>query len=99
MTTSIRRWVEDERIGAVLDEYVDEGCSESAACLACPLPVCRYDDPAWYQKLLRYRRDIERVELIRKHKSVSGAARSLGQDPRTMHRAGARLRAGVPVPR
>lgn len=26
--------------------YVDKGCEVAPACLACPLPQCRYDGPA-----------------------------------------------------
>ena len=37
--------------------YEDTGCEASDSCLDCPLPRCRYDDPAWYQRNRRLARD------------------------------------------
>lgn len=39
--------------------YRDNGCEVSSSCLKCPLPQCKYDDPAWYQREIRSRRDQE----------------------------------------
>ena len=39
------------------DYFPDNGCSIAPSCLNCPLPFCRYDDPAgylsWQQKQRR----------------------------------------------
>ena len=29
--------------------YEDTGCEVSQACLNCPLPQCKYDDPDWFR--------------------------------------------------
>ncbi len=33
--------------------YEDTGCEVSLSCLNCPLPQCKYDDPAWFQRYQR----------------------------------------------
>ena len=32
--------------------YEDTGCEVSSSCLDCPLPQCKYDDPAWFLSLI-----------------------------------------------
>ena len=44
--------------------YVDDGCSVAPACLACPLPACRYDDPYAYSMWLYRRKDIPILAAI-----------------------------------
>ena len=39
--------------------YEDTGCEVAASCLNCPLPRCKYDDPAWYQRNRRLARDFK----------------------------------------
>ena len=39
--------------------YEDTGCEVSDACLDCPLPKCKYDDPAWFQRNKRLARDFK----------------------------------------
>ncbi len=43
--------------------YRDDGCEVSPSCLNCPLPQCKYDDPAWYQREIRNRRDQEVLKV------------------------------------
>ncbi len=38
--------------------YEDTGCEVTSSCLVCPLSRCRYDDPAWYQRLRRAAKDM-----------------------------------------
>jgi hypothetical protein len=45
--------------------YVDTGCEVAMSCLACPLPRCKFDDPAWYQAYRRQGRDIEVLDACR----------------------------------
>ncbi len=39
--------------------YEDTGCEVSTSCLNCPLPQCKYDDPAWFQRNRRLARDFK----------------------------------------
>lgn len=39
--------------------YEDTGCEVSRSCLNCPLPRCKYDDPAWFQQHRRMARDLK----------------------------------------
>ncbi len=39
--------------------YPDTGCEVSPSCLRCPLPQCKYDDPAWFQRNRRLARDFK----------------------------------------
>ena len=45
--------------------YEDTGCEVSSSCLECPLPQCRYDDPAWYQQYRRLTKDLRVWNTIR----------------------------------
>ncbi len=46
------------------DSYIDTGCEASSSCLACPLAVCRHDNPAAYYQVQRQARDLEKVQII-----------------------------------
>ena len=37
--------------------YPDNGCNIAPACLSCPLPLCKYDDPEWQGQNERSARD------------------------------------------
>ena len=68
-------------------QYRDEGCSVSPSCLRCPLPWCKYDDPAAYHRELRLNRDREVMQVKRDQgKSVPQLARHFGLSERTIHR-------------
>ncbi|MBM3940121.1 MAG: hypothetical protein FJ318_04365 [SAR202 cluster bacterium] len=67
--------------------YRDTGCDVSAACLACPLPRCKYDDPSWYQRYRREGRQREVLAAIAEHgRDVASVARLFGVSRRTVHR-------------
>lgn len=74
--------------------YVDRGCDVSASCLQCPLPQCRFDDPAWYQAYKREARDKEVLAACEDGLSVFEVARQFGISPRTVHRAVRRVWGG-----
>ena len=76
--------------------YVDRGCDVSASCLRCPLPQCRFDDPAWYQAYKREARDREVLAACEDGLSVFEVARQFGISPRTVYRAVQRVGAGEP---
>ncbi len=67
--------------------YADTGCEVSGACLSCPLPQCKFDDPAWYREFRRQTRDLEYF-LAQKLEglSVFEIARRCRVSPRTVHR-------------
>ena len=68
-------------------QYRDEGCDVSPSCLRCPLPWCKYDDPAAYHRELRLTRDREVMQVKREQgKSVPQLARHFGLSERTIHR-------------
>ncbi len=66
--------------------YKDDGCDVSPACLECPLPLCKYDDPGWMERESKRVRDdsIYRAKLA--GDSVSDIALRFGVSPRTVHR-------------
>ena len=58
-------------------------CDVSASCLDCPLPTCRYEDPAAY---LRWRHATHGMLIREQGWSPSRAARELGVSERTVFR-------------
>ena len=75
--------------------YRDSGCEVSPSCLECPLPACKYDDPAAYYRDIRESRDREIVDARRVDgKSVPQIASHFGLSQRTVHRVLERARAG-----
>ena len=68
--------------------YADTGCEVSASCLACPLPKCKHDDPAWYQDYRRQGRDLQVFAAYTNERlSVFEVAQRFNVSPRTVHRA------------
>ena len=68
--------------------YKDEGCEASKLCTLCPLPQCKYDDPAayrWAQKAQRWQQIAEAVK--REHLSIAEAVQRFGVSRRTVFRA------------
>ena len=45
--------------------YDDTGCEVSQACLNCPLPQCKYDDPDWFRHHQRLIKDLEVLTAMR----------------------------------
>ncbi len=68
-------------------EYRDEGCEIAPACLSCPLPQCKLDEPQAWRNGLRRVRDQEILRLRRDNgKSVAEIARRFSVSTRTIHR-------------
>ena len=67
--------------------YEDTGCEVSAACLDCPLPRCKFDDPAWYQRNRRLARDFRVMYTIQQESlSMEEAAERFSVTVRTVFR-------------
>ena len=67
--------------------YADTGCEASDSCLDCPLPRCRYDDPAWYQRNRRLARDFRIVRTMQQEAlSIEDTAERFGITNRTVFR-------------
>jgi len=66
--------------------YRDDGCEVSPSCLACPLPICKFDDPGWLQRENRRGRDSEVLRLRASDVPVDLIARRYGVSARTVHR-------------
>ena len=76
--------------------YTDDGCEVSPACLRCPLPQCKHDEPGWYLRAQKAERD----RTIRRLRSREGAtvaqlARRFGLSKRTVFRVLHRARGGA----
>ena len=67
--------------------YEDTGCEASDSCLNCPLPICRYDDPAWYQRNRRIARDFRILQAMEQESlTVDQTAERFGITVRTVFR-------------
>jgi transposase-like protein len=75
--------------------FTDTGCEASGACLDCPLPRCKFDDPNWYQAYKRQGRDQLVLDAYHQGLSVFQVARQLNVSTRTVHRVLARSREAV----
>lgn len=74
--------------------YMDTGCEASMSCLECPLPRCRFDDPAWYHAYKLRERDEEMVWAYRyENLHAFEVASRFGVSVRTVHRALRRMQA------
>ena len=73
--------------------YRDDGCEVAPACLQCPLPRCKYDEP---RLILRFRRDHRDQEVIQAwrtdHLSIAALAQRFNLSTRTITRALQRAR-------
>ena len=79
----------------VLTGIPDIGCEASTKCLECPLPQCKHDDPAAYQRWRRQRLDAARIATMnRENLTVAEAAERFNITIRTVFRIRARVRAG-----
>lgn len=72
--------------------YRDTGCEASPSCLDCPLPQCKFDNPAWYQKYRKRGRDEQICEAYTQGLTIFEVAHRFDVSTRTIHRALARLR-------
>ena len=67
--------------------YEDTGCEVSEACLNCPLPQCKFDDPVWYQRNRRLARDFQVMYTIQQERlSMEEAAARFSVTVRTVFR-------------
>lgn len=67
--------------------YRDDGCEISPSCLRCPLPMCKYDDPVWFQREKRRERDEEVLSAMRmQNLTVPEAAARFDISQRTIFR-------------
>ncbi len=71
-------------------DYRDEGCSLFPSCLRCPLPRCRYDEPAKDGRGRRPTKVLRDEEMLRQHRilgrSVAELAECFGVSRRTVQR-------------
>ncbi len=78
-----------------LTRYRDDGCDIHPACLTCPLPRCRYDEP--YDPHAGERRE-RNAAIWRAYRedglSVAGLVERFGVSRRTVHRVLQAERAG-----
>lgn len=73
--------------------YEDTGCEVSDSCLDCPLPLCRYDDPTWFQRNRRLARDFRIVHAMQKESlSIHETAKRFSITTRTVFRVIQRCR-------
>ena len=69
------------------DFVPDTGCDVAPRCLECPLPACKYDDPAAYRQATQ--RNLDRLVRQARHDTGLGAARlgrQFGVSERTVYR-------------
>jgi hypothetical protein len=76
------------RIDALPENYSyrDDGCDIHPACLTCPLPQCRYDNPRGARGMFNEVRDVEIVRLRRKGLSINEIASRYDISRRTVFR-------------
>ncbi len=81
--------VADNTLDAIpeLYHYEDTGCEASDSCLNCPLPRCKHDDPAWYQRNRRLARDFQVMYAVQQERlSMEEAAERFSVTVRTVFR-------------
>lgn len=79
--------------------YEDTGCEASDSCLNCPLPRCKHDDPAWYQRNRRLAKDFRVMYAIQQESlSMEEAAERFSVTVRTVFRILQRCRAALAEP-
>ncbi len=77
--------------------YEDTGCEVSLSCLNCPLPQCKYDDPAWFQRYQRLSKDLVVLTAMQSENlTVDEAAERFSVTVRTIFRIMRRCREAPP---
>lgn len=77
--------------------YEDTGCEVSLSCLNCPLPQCKYDDPAWFQRYQRFSKDLIVLTAMQSENlTVDEAAERFSVTVRTIFRIMRRCREAPP---
>ncbi len=64
----------------------DDGCAESASCLDCPLPLCKYDDPVAFYSAEKAQRDTKIVGMAKRGWTVPQLARQFELGERSVYR-------------
>ncbi len=73
--------------------YEDTGCEVSLSCLNCPLPQCKYGDPAWFQRYQRLSKDLIVLTAMQSENlTVDEAAERFSVTVRTIFRIMRRCR-------
>ena len=73
--------------------HADTGCKYSPSCLACPLPVCKEDDPLWFQRNRQMVKDLTVwATMQRERLTAEAAAERFSLTTRTIFRIMARCR-------
>jgi hypothetical protein len=67
-------------------QYRDSGCEVSPSCLACPLPVCRYEVRGGLAAILREPRDAQVWAAYQAGADVERLCRQFGLSRRTVFR-------------
>ena len=77
--------------------YEDTGCEVSLSCLNCPLPQCKYDDPAWFQRYQRLSKDLIVLTAMQSENlTLDEAAERFSVTVRTIFRIMRRCREAPP---
>lgn len=98
--TKSRRRREDPAVDGLPEQmhYTDTGCEASMSCLGCPLPRCRFDDPAWYSAYKLRERDEEIASACHyENLQIWEVASRFGISVRTVHRALRRMQTPLPL--
>lgn len=95
-----RRPTKVDRLEDLLPEhmnYRDDGCEVSPTCLACPLPVCRYEVPGGLAALQREPRDAALLDLHKRGAGIDRLCRQFGLSRRSVFRIIAAARAALAI--
>ena len=82
--TTVRRTRSDTLPEGIV--FRDDGCEYAPACLTCPLPRCKHDDPGWVSRNVRDERDKMITARRRRGLSLEEIAAEMNVSKRTVHR-------------
>jgi len=87
-------WVWGDSKSTEYMDWKDTGCEIADACLTCPLPVCKHDDPAWfakYKQAAKYRIIFYLLRISSTTEDVNRLAEHYNFTTRTIFRIKSRL--------
>ena len=67
--------------------YPDTGCDRAPSCIACPLALCKHDDPTYYGRANRRRRNQDIFDERMAGAQVQDLAKKYSISTRSIHRA------------
>lgn len=73
------------------NDYRDTGCEIHHACLSCPLPACKHDEPGILARIKREQRDQEIIRMIDLGMSDADIAKQVSVSAQTVLRSRSRL--------